>query len=113
MELFFEILLCSLAVFGLWCLARLVAETVLGARQIAPSVTLRTQDELENAYGLLEEARVCLSCRRGSRIVVLCDASVTENGRVPSALEAACRRFRADCYVVHTAETKLQEREND
>ncbi len=105
MELFLELLLCSLALFGLWSAMRLLAEYLLGARCIAPSVTLRTREDADAVMNLLEEAEASLSCRRGGCIVVLCDEGLTENGKSPSWLSAACRRYGAVCYVVHAQET--------
>lgn len=100
MGLFFEIMTCAMAVFGVWCALRLLSEACFASREIRLSVTLRTAGDVARLEGLLAEARVLLSARRGSRIVVLCDTALAEQGKVPAALEAACRRNGALCCLV-------------
>lgn len=107
MELFFELLLCAFAVFGLWCALRLGSESLFLSRQIAPSVMIRTVEDVRGACGLLREARATLSCRRGETIVVLCDERLTDRGRPPEILTAACRRHGARCFVVAMNEEKI------
>ena len=108
MELFFEILVCALAAFGLWCALRLLTESFFLSRQIAPSVAVCTAADVNNICALLGEARATLSCRRGGHIIVLCDATLTERGQPPAALAAACRRHGAICLVTDLSETRKQ-----
>ena len=71
MELFFEILTAALAVFGLWCLMRLIAEATLASRCITVAVDL-TQAEDECADALLWQAARMLSGRRGQAVLLVC-----------------------------------------
>lgn len=107
MELFFELLLCAFAVFGLWCAMRLICESLFLTRQIAPSVMIRTVADVSRACILLRETKATLSCRRGETIVVLCDERLTDRGQPPDALAAACRRHGARCFVVVMNEEKI------
>ena len=99
MGLFFEIMVCAMAGFGVWCALRLVSEACFASREIRLSVTVSTARDVARLEGLLAEARVLLSARRGSRIVVLCDAALAEQGRAPAQLEAVCRRCGAVCCL--------------
>ena len=100
MGLFFEIMTCAMAVFGVWCALRLVSEACFASREIRLSVTVRSPQDVARLDGLLAEARVLLSARRGRSIVVLCDAALAEQGRAPAAIERACRRGGAVCCLV-------------
>ena len=101
MGLFFEIMCCALAVFGAWCVLRLVSEALFSSRRIRPSITVFTPQDLARLCSDLGEARVLLSSRRGEPIVVLCDQSLAPDGSPPLELLAACRRHGAVCCVAH------------
>ena len=103
MELFFELLLAALAVFGLWCALRLLAETWFSSRFVMMAVEVSDEDAKASLWQLLEETRANLSCRRGSHIVVLYDRSLLQDGALPSAVRGACRRFGARCYIIDGA----------
>lgn len=110
MELFFDLLLAALAVFGLWCALRLVTEALCSSRNVTVAVEVLDSQAGEALGQLLLEARANLSCRRGRPIVVLYGRHLLENGRLPPAAQCACRRYGARCYIVdgELADAKIE-----
>ena len=100
MELFFELLLAALAVFGFWCAMRLLSEALFSSHCVSMAVEVLDESTKTSLWQLLEETRANLSCRRGSHIIVLYDRSLLEDGALPPAVRAACRRYGARCYVI-------------
>ena len=71
MELFFELLIATLAVFGLWCLIHLLTETFLVSRHITVAVDM-TEESEACPDALLSQATRMLSCRRGQAVLLVC-----------------------------------------
>lgn len=105
MELFFELLLAALAVFGLWCLLRLVTESLCSSQSVCMAVEVLDGTARDTLGALLWEARANLSCRRGSTVVVLYDRALLEDGELPKNVACACRRYGARCYIVDSVMT--------
>lgn len=103
-ELFFDILLAALAVFGLWCVMRLATEAALGEQQICLCVKVTNRQDEQRLDALLEQARLMLSYRRRSGLMVLYERSLTEQGSIPEWVLALARRYGARCAVVDTCE---------
>ena len=71
MELFFEIFLAAMAVFGLWCALCLVALTALSSRCIGTVIEVYDRETAARLPALLEEVRHTPFARRGAPVVVL------------------------------------------
>jgi len=71
MELFFEIFLAAMAVFGLWCALCLVAQSLLASRCIGTVIEIVDRETAARLPSLLEEARHAPFARRRAPIVVL------------------------------------------
>lgn len=95
MELFFELLIAALAVFGLWCLLHLMTETLFVSRHVTVAVDLtEARDECPDA--LLSQAARMLSCRRGQAVLLVCTREwARENGA-----GALCERHGARLCIV-------------
>ena len=97
MELFFELLIAALAVFGLWCLIHLLAETFLVSRRITLAVDLtETVDACPEV--LLSQAARMLSCRRGQTVLLIC----TREWACENEAEALAERYGARLCVVES-----------
>jgi hypothetical protein len=104
MELFFELLLAALAVFGLWCLLRLVTESLCSSQSVCMAVEVLDSAARDSLGALLREARANLSYRRGSTVVVFYDRALLEDGgALPENVACICRRYGARCYIVDGA----------
>lgn len=99
MELFFEIFIAALAVFGLWCLLRLVSETWLISPNITVAVDL-TEPTEACVSALLAQANRMLSCRRGHAILVICRREWAESVAGNCDVEALLARNGARLFVV-------------
>ena len=104
MELFFEILIAALAVFGLWCAMRLMAELAFCSNEVTLAVCVLDSETKDSLGALLEQARAVLSYRRRVPIAVLYAASLLENGDIPEDVKQTARAFGARCYVVDSNE---------
>lgn len=109
MELFFELLIAALAVFGLWCLIHLLAETFLVSRRITLAVDLTAAVDLTETVDacpevLLSQAARMLSCRRGQTVLLICTREwARENGA-----EALAERYGARLCVVESITQKAK-----
>lgn len=105
MELFFEIFLAAMAVFGLWCALRLMAQMLLSSRCIGTVIEVfdaRTAAELPS---LLEEARRAPFRQRRMPIVVLYSAELCFAYGEPSEAERELiTRHGATWYIVNDCE---------
>ena len=108
MGLFFEILLCAFAVFGLWCAMRLLCEACLGSKSIRMAIVIDSPERAAELPQLIDEARAYLSCRRGDGLVVLCDAALGENGEIPPLLTACCQGYGVPCRLVGRVQGKSE-----
>jgi len=71
MELFFEVFLAAMAVFGLWCTVRLLAQSLLSSRCIGTVIEIADRESAARLPLLLEEVRHAPFARRRAPVVVL------------------------------------------
>lgn len=103
MELFFEILIAALAVFGFWCLLRLISDTWLVSPQICMAIDLTEPDEA-CVSALLDRTERLLSCRRGRPILVVCRREWAERVAEECDIEALLGRHGARLCVLEEQE---------
>lgn len=89
-----EILIAACAVFGLYCLVRLVAGMLFRSENILMAIEVNTEEELQRLPMTIEEARGSMFAP-DNRVAILLNAAFA--GR-PGLLEALERRD-VDCYV--------------
>ena len=94
-----EILIAALAVFGLYCLFRLVGDALFRSDNILVAIEVNTEEELSRLNLTIEEARNIFFCR--GRVAVLLDAKFARREGLLDALE----RRDVDCYVFDLEES--------
>ena len=101
MELFFEIFLAAMAVFGLWCVMCLVAQSLFSSRNIGVVIEIFQEETADRLMDLLEETRHAPLSRRNAPLAVLYDEDLAR----PTAAEIAMiERLGGQWYVVKTTE---------
>ena len=100
-----EIVAAALAVFGFYCLVKLINEWMLEPSAVSVAVTVYDQAAADNLDLLLREAEQSLRRRKHKRIVVLFSSQLMQGGvgygeLLRPDVEALVRRYEADCYVV-------------
>lgn len=101
MKLFALIATAALAVFGTYCLLRLLGDSVFSSRHTHVAVTVADADALDRLEQLLMEAHGVFFRSRRMRLIVLLDRSLVGADDHPDkATQALLARFHADCYVV-------------
>lgn len=94
-----EILIAILAVFGLYCILRLIADALFRSENILYAVEVNTEEELQRLNLTIEEARGGLFAPR-RRVAVLLNADFACRAGLLEALE----RRDVDCYVFEMEE---------
>ncbi len=89
-----DILIAACAVFGLYCLTRLIAGAIFRSENILTAIEVNTEEELERLPLTIEEARGTLFAPSG-RVAVLLNAEFARRAGLLEALE----RRDVDCYV--------------
>ena len=102
MELFFEIFLCAMAVFGLWCSLCLIAQSLLSSRNIGVAIEIFDETSAQHLSALLEEVGTDpLSCRRRSVTVLYSEELCMTRARPTAADQAVIKEAGARWCVVH------------
>jgi hypothetical protein len=100
-----EIVAAALAVFGFYCVVKMISEWLLAPSGLSVAVTVYDEAAADNLDLLLHEARRSLRCCKHRHIVVLFSSQLMQ-GHVGYGellrpdIEALVRRYEADCYVV-------------
>ncbi len=93
MELFFEILIAVLAVFGLWCAIRLLADAAFGSRRIGTVIYVSDEATARELPELLQQARHAPFRKRGETLLVLYEEQyLCAQGEPSTALRAMIAR---------------------
>ena len=108
-ELFFDILMAALAVFGLWCLIRLSVEWLACSNAVGLTVRVLDKETENQLDDLLRQARAMLGWRWRAGIDVLYSRSLCEDGHIPPCVLATARRHGARCWPVDTDMNKSNE----
>ena len=87
MELFFEVFMAAMAVFGLWCALRLLSEALLGSRSIGTVIEITDEKTAARLPELLEEVRNLPFGQRGKPLIVLYSADLSLQYGTPDARE--------------------------
>ena len=87
MELFFEVFMAAMAVFGLWCALRLLTEALLGSRAIGTVIEIVDEKTAARLPELLEEARNLPFGQRGKPLIVIYSADLSLQYGTPDARE--------------------------
>ena len=93
MELFFEIFMAAMAVFGLWCAVSLIAQSLLSSRGIGTVIEVYDRDTAGRLPGLLEEVRHAPFARRRAPIVVLYSKELCAVYGPPGREERECMAY--------------------
>ncbi len=103
MELFFEIFLAAMAVFGLWCALCLVAQSLLASRCIGTVIEIVDRETAARLPSLLEEARHAPFARRRAPLVVLYSSELClAYGEPCEAERELIERYGGRWFVVQT-----------
>ena len=110
MELFFEIVVAALAVFGLWCALRLLAQGVLGSRCIGTVIEVSDTETAARLPALLEEVRYAPFGQRRAPLIVLYSADLCLEYGAPDEYEQQLiAHFGGRWYVVESKNAKVGE----
>ena len=90
MELFFEIFLAAMAVFGLWCAVSLIAQSLLSSRSIGTVIEVYDRETAGRLPLLLEEVRHAPFARRHAPVVVLYSKELCAAYGPPGQEEREC-----------------------
>ena len=104
MELFFELLLAVLAVFGLWCLIRLLAQELWASRCIGIVIELSDRETARRLPDLLEEARHAPFGRRRAPLVVVYGTELCRAYGEPGASERALIAYYGGTWCIRREE---------
>jgi hypothetical protein len=101
MELFFEIFLAGMAVFGLWCALRLMAQMLLASRCIGTVIAVFDAKTAAELPSLLEEVRHAPFRQRRKPVVVLySDELCLTYGEPNQAERELIARYGATWHIV-------------
>ena len=101
MELFFEIFIAAMAVFGLWCALQLLAQSLFGSRTVGTVIEVFDKETAARLPSLLEEVRYAPFGRRGVPLVVLYGADLcAEYGSPDIHEQELIAHFGGQWYVV-------------
>lgn len=101
MELFFEIFLAAMAVFGLWCALRLLSYGIFGSPAIGTVIEVLDRETAARLSSLLEEVRYAPFGRRKAPLIVLYSADLCLEYGAPDATEQALiAHYGGRWYVV-------------
>ena len=90
MELFFEIFMAAMAVFGLWCAVSLIAQSLLSSRSIGTVIEIYDRETAGRLPLLLEEVRHAPFARRHAPVVVLYSKELCAAYGPPGQEEREC-----------------------
>ena len=93
------------AVFGLWCVLRMVAEILFSPDQIAVAVQIQTEEDAEMLDMLLHEARSAFLRKGKARLVVLLaselmDGTLGEGEDLYPEYQELIDLYGAECYLI-------------
>jgi hypothetical protein len=107
MELFFEVFLAAMAVFGLWCALCLIAQPLLASRCIGTVIEVYDRQTAARLPSLLEEVRHAPFARRRAPIVVLYSEQLCfEYGEPGEDERALMSHYGARWAIVNTEKQK-------
>ncbi len=102
MELFFEIFLAAMAVFGLWCAMCLIAQSLLSSRNIGVVIEVFDESAAQNLPALLNEVRTSPLSRRHQPVAVLYSEELCLSHARPNVQDRAMiAQQGAQWYVVN------------
>ncbi len=109
MELFFEIFLAAMAVFGFWCVMCLVAQSLFSSRNIGVVIEIFQEETADRLMDLLEETRHAPLFRRHAPLVVLYSEDLCFSCARPTAAEVAMiERLGGQWYAVKTTRNNTE-----
>ena len=109
MELFFEIFLAAMAVFGVWCAICLMAQSLFSSRNIGVVIEIFQEETADRLMDLLEETQHAPLSRRPAPLVVLYSEEVYFSCARPTAAEiATIERLGGQWYVVKTKQNHTE-----
>ena len=101
MELFFEVFVAAMAVFGLWCALQLLAQSLLGSRAVGTVIEVFDKETAARLPSLLEQVRHTPFGQRRAPIVVLYGAELCLKYGTPGAEERELiAHFGGHWYIV-------------
>lgn len=89
MELFFEIFIAAMAVFGVWCALCLIAQSLFSSRNIGVAIEIFEESTADRLIDLLEETKNAPLSHPHAPLVVLYSEDLCLSHARPTAAEAA------------------------